>query len=66
MDAENTWRLGENVMRIDEYKNLGVALNVKGCEKAKCKKIFTANQWNGRLASVARYRANKYLVVREL
>ena len=44
---------------------MSVTLNVKGCEKAKGKKIFKANQWYGRPASVARYRANKYLAVRE-
>ena len=67
VDIERTWRLGENnVMRTNEYKYLGVTLNVKGCEKAKSEKIFKANQWYERLASIARYRVNKYLVVREL
>ena len=67
VDENSTWRIGENdVKRTEEYKYLGVTLNVRGCEKAKGEKIFKANQWYGRLASVARYRANKYLVVREL
>ena len=67
VDVERTWRLGENdVMRTNEYKYLGVTLNVKGCEQAKSEKIFKTNQWYGRVANIARYRANKYLVVREL
>ena len=65
---ENTeWKLGDTVIkRTDEYKYLGVTLSVNGVEKARREKIFKANQWYGRLASVARYRVNKYLTVREL
>ena len=67
MDVDKNWKLGENQLKnTDEYKYLGVSVNVKGCIKAKSEKIFKANQWYGRLASIARYRANKYLVVREL
>ena len=59
--------LGKNaIKKTDEFKYLGVIVNVKECEKAKSDKIFKANQWYGRLAGIARYRANKYLVVREL
>ena len=66
-DVDKVWMLGECIIRkTDEYKYLGVTVSVKGCEKAKSEKIFKANQWYGRLASIARYRANKYLVVREL
>ena len=45
---------------------MGVTLNIKGCEKVKSEKKFKANQWYGRLASIAKYRANKYVVLREL
>ena len=66
-DADKVWELGGNQMkRTEEYKYLGVTLNVKGCEKAKSEKMSRANQWYGRLASIARHRANKYVVVREL
>ena len=66
-DRDKMWTLcGNQMKRTDEYKYLGVTLNDKGCEKAKSEKIAKANQWCGRLASIARYRANKYVVVREL
>ena len=60
-DRDKVWTLCANQMkRTDEYKYL---IN-KGCEKAKSEKISKAKQWCGRLASIARYRANKYVVVR--
>ena len=37
-----------------------------GCEKAKHEKLFKANQWLSRLASIAKYHARKYEVCREL
>ena len=67
MDVDKNWKMGENQSKnTDEYKYLGVLVNVKECVKAKSEKIFKANQWYGRLTSIARYRANKYLVGREL
>ena len=67
VNERKEWRLGDRIIkRTDEYKYLGVTLNTYGVEKAKSEKIFKANQWYGRLASVARYRANKYVTVREL
>ena len=66
INVDSTWRIGENVKRAEVYKYLSVTLNVKECEKAKGEEIFKANQWHGRLVIMARYRANKYLVVREL
>ena len=62
----NEWRMGDRIIeRTDEYKYLSVTLNTYGVEKAK-NNIYKSNQWYGRLASVARYRANKYVTVREL
>ena len=68
VNEENmTWRLGDNELeQTTEYKYLGVWLSAKGCEKAKNEKISTANQWVGRLGSVARMRASKYDVLREV
>ena len=66
-DMDKEWKLGEYcVKRTDEYKYLGVTLNIKGCETAKKEKLFKVNQWYGRLGSIARYRANKYVVLRDL
>ena len=61
------WRLGEvNVKRVKEYTYLGVTLTEKGSDRVINDKLMRANQWYGRLASVARMRANKYEVLREL
>ena len=45
---------------------MGIWLDEKGYERTKHERIARANQWVGRLGSVARYRANKYEVVRRL
>jgi len=41
-----------------------MSVDERGCEGTKDERIARANQWWGRLSSVARYRANKYEVVR--
>ena len=38
----------------------------ESCEKTQHEKLFKANQWLGRLASVAKYRGCKNEVCREL
>ena len=66
-DDGRVWELGGNILkRTKEYVYLGINLSEDGCEKAKSEKIAKANQWLGRLASVAKFRANKYTVCREL
>ena len=62
-----TWRLsGNELKQVCEYKYLGVWLSADGCERAKNEKISGARQWVGRLGSVARMRASKYDVLREV
>ncbi|KAG0724500.1 hypothetical protein GWK47_005047 [Chionoecetes opilio] len=66
-DRNATWRLGENEFeQTSEYKYLGMCMSSNGCGKAKAEKISQANQWVGRLGSVARMRASKYDVLREV
>ena len=52
--------------RLEECKYLGLFINKGGCEKCKGDKIFEAQQWLGRFAGVAKFRANKYEVIRGL
>ena len=47
-----------------EYKYLGVIVTENGSERIMDEKLSKPNQWYGRLASVARVRANKYDVLR--
>ena len=54
------------VKRTKEYKYLGMILSENGMDKVIQEKVMSANQWYGRLASVARYRANNYEVLRVL
>ena len=62
-----TWSLGgAQIEQTNEYKYLGVWLSVHGSERAKNEKISMTNQWVGRLGSVARMRASKYDVLREV
>ena len=64
-DRGRTWKLnGEDVKRTDKYKYLGMWIDENGCDSTKSERISRANQWWGRLSSVARNRANKYEVVR--
>ena len=66
-ERQSTWRLGENELeQTCEYKYLGICLSVNGCERAKSEKISQLNQWVGRLGSVARMRASRYDVIREV
>ena len=66
-DAERVWTLGGNTMsQTTRYNYLGVWVNEQGCEGTKDDRIGRANQWMGRLASVARVRASKYEVLREV
>ena len=68
-DADLTWTLrgstiGITIGTTHEYEYLGMLVDEKGCENTKQDRISRANQWVGRLSSVARTRANKYEVVR--
>ena len=66
-ESERVWNLGQVcVKRAKEYKYLGVTVTENGCERIMDDKLCKANQWYGRLASVAKVRANKYEVLREL
>ncbi|XP_050705903.1 uncharacterized protein LOC126991179 [Eriocheir sinensis] len=66
-ERETTWRLeGDELEQTEEYKYLGVWMEVNGCGRAKNVKISMANQWVGRLGSAARMRASKYDVIREV
>ena len=52
---EREWVLGDiRVKRTKEYKYLGVTLNDRGGEHIMQETLSKANQWYGRLASVAR------------
>ena len=39
---------------------MGSVLSMSGCEDAKNKKLFKAQQWYGRVGSVARFMATRY------
>ena len=66
-DIGRTWMIGNvEIARVSEYKYLGCKINERGCELEKTEKLFKANQWFGRLSSVARFRANKYECIRGL
>ena len=66
-DNDRVWMLGGNeIKRTREYKYLGMWLDEKGSERTKSDRISRANQWMGRLGSVARCRANKYEMVKGL
>ena len=59
------FKLGGLVMkRFNKYKYLGIRYESKGMEGAKNEKIYKANQWWGRLGSIAKLRANRYEIVR--
>ena len=67
VDSEREWMLGGNEIKTTKkYKYLGMWLDEKGYERTKHDRISRANQWMGRLGSVARCRANKYEIVRGL
>jgi hypothetical protein len=67
VEDEDEWTLGgRNISRTNEYKYLGIWMDENGCERSKRDKMAKAQQWYGRLGSVAKMRANKYEVVRGL
>jgi len=49
---------------VTQYKYLGMWVNDQGYEKTKTEKMFKAHQWYGQLGSVAKFRENKYEVLR--
>ena len=66
-ERDREWNIGNVcVKRSKEYKYLGITLNENGSERVMYEKLSKANQWYGRLASVARIRANKYKVLKKL
>lgn len=66
-EVEEGWKLsGGDLPRVENYKYLGVMLNEKGMAKAKKEKALMGRQWWGRLASICKFRANSYEVVRGL
>ena len=66
-DSDIAWRLGgRELQEVEEYKYLGIWVSTKGCERSKNEKISLTNQWVGRLGSVARMRACKYEVLRDV
>ena len=54
----------KEIKRVKQYNYLGVLFEEVGTGRAKSERIFRANQWWGRLCSMANFRANKYEVVR--
>ena len=63
-EMNDKWCLGDGEIRkLKECKYLGLCINKGGCEKCKGDKIYKAQQWLGRLAGVAEFRANKYEVI---
>ena len=65
--TERSWVLGDfEVEQTRKYKYFGVWFDESGCEGTIDKRIGRANQWLGRLSSVARMRASKYYVIREV
>ena len=66
-DEQQKWQLGGvEIGCTKEYKYLGCWMNENGCERAKADRMFKAQQWWGRLGSVARFRANRYECLRSL
>ena len=64
-DEGKDMRLGNEIIdRVASYKYLGVTFDENGADRAKNNRICRANQWWGRLCSIAKCRANKYEVVR--
>ena len=55
------FRLGnQEINRVKQYNYLGVLFEEEGTGRAKSERIFRANQWQGRLCSLAKLRSNKY------
>ena len=63
--AQRQFKLGgEDICTIKKYNYLGVMFDKDGTDIAKDDRIFRANQWWGRLGAMAKFRANKYEVIR--
>ena len=63
--GKEEFKLGnKEIKRVKQYNYLGVLFEEVGTGRAKSERIFRANQWWGRLCSMANFRANKYEVVR--
>ena len=66
-DKDKTWYVGARIIKqTDKYKYLGVWMSSNGCERMKNEKMSLINKWVGQLGSVARMRACKYDVLREV
>lgn len=64
-DEGQELKLGsETLERVSKYNYLGVMFDEKGIESAKQNRIYRGNQWWGRLSSIAKFRANKYEILR--
>ena len=64
-EPEEDWHIGDTVIKqTKEYKYLGVKFRELGCDVCKDEKVAKVNQWWGRMHSAAKFRANKYDVVR--
>ena len=50
---------------MNKYKYLGVTVSGDGTGVAREEVIFKANQWWGRLCAMAKFRSNRYEVVKE-
>ena len=57
---------GNIIKNTDKYKYLGFNVTKNGAMDIKTAKLFKARQWLGRLASMAKFRSNKYEMVRGL
>ena len=57
---------GNRVKNTDKYKYLGLNITKNGATNIKTDKLFKARQWLGRLASMAKFRSNKYEMIRGL
>ena len=57
---------GNIIKNTDKYKYLGFNVTKNGAMDIKTAKLFKARQWLGRLASMAKFRSNKYEMVRRL
>ena len=57
---------GNIIKNTNKYKYLGFNVTKNGAMDIKTAKLFKARQWLGRLASMAKFRSNKYEMVRRL
>ena len=57
---------GNRIKNTDKYKYLGLNITNNGATNIKTDKLFKARQWLGRLASMAKFRSNKYEMIRGL